>query len=108
MAWATTSRQSRGYGRAWELLREVILKRDNGLCQCRHCKATGRVTLATEVDHVISKAAAQTKRWTQAQIDHPSNLQAIARECHKRKTIEEAGGEFKPRARIGVDGYPVG
>jgi len=105
--WHSTSRRSRGYGPEWDRLRKAILKRDQYLCQCRHCKAEGRTTLATEVDHVVSKANAKRKGWTDAQIDHPSNLQAINAECHKIKTIEDEGRTPIPRATIGLDGFPI-
>ena len=85
------SRQARGYGRVWERTRVRILKRDCRLCQCVRCKADGAVTLATEVDHVVSKARARAMGWTEARIEADSNLQAISHECHKRKTIEENG-----------------
>lgn len=90
MSWPTTSRQSRGYGRAWELVRAEVLRRDNGLCQCSQCKG-GKllVTVAQEVHHVISKAEAARKGWTRAQIDHPSNLQAVSHACHERITLEQ-------------------
>lgn len=75
------SRHARGYGTEWDKLRLTILKRDNHLCQCKFCKAEGRVSPATHVDHVIPKAQGGT--------DDPSNLQAINKDCHERKTREE-------------------
>ena len=44
----------RGYGASWQRLRASILIRDKGLCV--PCRAAGRVTAATEVDHVTPKA----------------------------------------------------
>ena len=88
---------ARGYGRAWQRLRLAVLKRDRFVCQCMRCKAANRVRLATEVDHIVSKAQGGT--------DDPSNLQAIASECHKVKTQEEQGN--RPKVRIGADGWPV-
>lgn len=107
MTWLRTSRQSRGYGRQWELARAWVLERDEWLCQCRHCKAEGRTRVATEVDHVIPKAKARGMGWTEERMNDPSNLQAINAECHKRKTIEDDEREYIARAPIGVDGYPV-
>ena len=107
MPWPTTSRQSRGYGAAWDRLRKRILKRDNYLCQCKHCKAEHRVTPASEVDHIVSKAKAKAMGWTTAQINDELNLQAINSDCHVRKTLEDIGAEPKPRVRIGLDGFPV-
>ncbi len=97
--WPTTSRQSRGYGAAWERTRKRILERDNYLCQCRHCKAEGRTTVATDVDHVVPRARGGS--------DHDANLQAINGDCHKRKSIEDQGGKPKLKVRIGIDGFPV-
>jgi len=105
--WPTTSRHERGYGAAWVKLREIVLERDGRLCQCTHCKAEGRTTIATHVDHVISKAKAKALGWSEAQIDDPSNLQAINADCHERKGIEEYGGKAKPKRPIGIDGFPV-
>ena len=95
--WGSKSRQERGYGAAWDKLRLEILRRDNGLCQCDRCKG-GKVFLkiATEVDHIIPKSQGGT--------DDPDNLQAINKDCHKRKTQEEQGKRL--RQAIGIDGYP--
>lgn len=106
MAWSRESRTARGYGPAWDRLRIEILQRDNYLCTCAHCKAENRTTPANEVDHIVSKAKAKRMGWTDAQIDHPSNLGAINHDCHVRKTNEEMGR--RTRQRIGLDGYPVG
>jgi 5-methylcytosine-specific restriction enzyme A len=105
VAWPTTSRHERGYGTAWDRLRKEILKRDKYLCRCDECKKTYRLREATQVDHRISKAQAERMGWTQEQIDHPSNLQAINADCHKRKTDIENGRRIKPR--IGADGWPA-
>lgn len=105
--WPTTSKQSRGYGAAWERVRKVVLERDGYLCQCRHCKAEGRTTVANQVDHIVSKAKARARGWSQAQIDDPSNLQAINEDCHKIKGMEERGATPRKRVRVGMDGFPV-
>ncbi|WP_348996045.1 HNH endonuclease [Achromobacter sp. HNDS-1] len=82
------NRHQRGYGTAWDRLRELILKRDRYLCQCGECRSTGRVLPATEVDHRIPKAEGGT--------DDPHNLGAINVDCHKRKTAKESA---RARAR---------
>jgi 5-methylcytosine-specific restriction protein A len=69
-------------GGAWETLRQRILKRDGGMCQCDECKRLNRVSIAHEVDHRIPLWEGGT--------DHPSNLQAINRDCHQAKTAVEA------------------
>jgi len=97
MPWFKTSRQARGYGRDWEIRRLKILRRDYYLCQCKYCKAAGRITPANEVDHIIPKAKGGT--------DADANLQAINRECHLRKTNED--DRPSRRLAIGADGYPL-
>ena len=104
--WPTTSKQSRGYGKAWEKIRLQVLRRDCGLCQCEYCKGGKiRLRVANEVDHIVSKAKARKLGWTEEQIESPTNLQAINKDCHKRKTQEEQGKTRRPR--IGMDGYPI-
>ena len=66
--------------------------RDSGLCQCPDCLGGGkRVTLAHEVDHIVSKARAAAMGWTQERTDSLANLRAVNRECHKRITMIEQG-----------------
>ena len=105
MAWSRESRQSRGYGADWDRTRLRVLRRDAYLCQCRHCKAAKRVTPASEVDHVVSKAEGKRRGWPAERIEADDNLAAINHDCHVRKTIEENGGKRRPR--IGIDGFPV-
>ncbi len=101
------TRQQRGYGRAWDKIRLLVLERDNYLCQCERCKAEDATRLATEVDHIVSKAKAHIDGWTNARIESMSNLQAINKYCHQLKTIEEEGHTPKPRRKIGLDGFPI-
>ena len=105
--WPTESRQKRGYGAEWDMVRKQVLDRDGHLCQCRHCKAEGRTTIATEVDHIVSRANAQALGWSKARTEHPNNLQAINTDCHARKTQEEQGKTLKPKRYIGPDGFPI-
>ena len=94
--WANQpSRHERGYGWRWEKLRARILKRDGYLCQ--PCKRQGRVTQATEVDHIKPKAKDGA--------DDEANLQAICTPCHDAKSAIDAGR--RPRRVIGADGWPV-
>jgi len=78
--WGNTSRHARGYGRTWDKLRLTILARDKHLCQV--CLKAGRITVATEVDHIKPKAKDGN--------DHPDNLQSICGPCHSIKTTDEA------------------
>lgn len=82
--WASTSTKGtteRGYGWQWQQLRARVLMRDNGLCCI--CKAQGRLTLATEVDHIVNKAEGGS--------DDERNLQSTCKPCHKAKTARESG-----------------
>lgn len=98
--WSKESRHKRGYGSSWNKIRVVVLRRDNGLCQCDECQGGKiRLTPATEVDHIVPKANGGT--------DDMSNLQAINTECHKRKTAREQGKTLKPKLMIGLDGWPL-
>ena len=83
--WAKTQERKgntteRGYGHAWRKLRAQVLERDGYLCQA--CKAKGRITPATDVDHIVNKASGGT--------DDIDNLQALCRACHKAKTQAES------------------
>jgi len=62
---------------------------------------------AHEADHILSKAKAKAMGWTQEQIDGSSNVQAISKNCHKRETQEEQGKTYRPKALIGLHGYPI-
>jgi len=87
--WAKRGPQStsdRGYGWAWQKLRERILKRDNYLCQIS--LAQGWVVPATEVDHIIPKFEGGT--------DDPSNLQAVSHDEHEKKSRAEAEHAREP------------
>ena len=104
--WSTESRQARNYGPEWARKRERVLARDNHLCHCEHCRAEGRIRLATEVDHVVSRAKARRLGWTEERTEAEGNLGAINTECHKRKTQEERGKRWVSRGKIGLDGWP--
>jgi 5-methylcytosine-specific restriction enzyme A len=78
-------------------LRLHILARDKYLCQ--KCLKEGRTTLANQVDHIKSKAKGGT--------DDYANLQSLCEPHHIQKTIEETGKAYKPKQRIGLDGFPI-
>ena len=69
----------RGYGAPWRRLRIEVMNRDRGLCQT--CKRAGRITQATEVDHIIPKHQNGT--------DSLTNTEAICSACHRAKTSTE-------------------
>jgi 5-methylcytosine-specific restriction enzyme A len=89
------SRQERGYGRAWDKLRLVVLARDKHLCQ--PCRREHRITPATAVDHVLPKAKGGT--------DDLDNLEATCDPCHQAKTLRDQGKRMRPR--IALDGWPI-
>ena len=93
------SRHERGYGSQWVKTRARVLQRDGHLCQ--PCKAKGRPTPATQVDHIMPKAKGGT--------EDDDNLQAICCDCHDAKTkIESAEAQGrKVRPKIGLDGWPA-
>lgn len=95
MVWSRESRQSRGYGAAWDRLRARVLATEP---LCRHCRAKGRVTVATQVDHIRPKAQGGT--------DDLGNVQPLCRPCHEAKTDAENGRTVKAKVVIGSDGYP--
>lgn len=89
----------RGYGSKWRKLRKMAMDRDDWLCQ--PCQRKGRVTPATQCDHVTPKHKGGT--------DDLHNLQGICQSCHKRKTQRESHGAqgFTEKRVIGPDGWPI-
>lgn len=69
-------------GSALQAIRERILSRDYGMCQCARCKASGSLRLASIVDHVVPL-------WAGGKEDD-GNRQAINTECHDLKSAHEA------------------
>lgn len=83
--WAKTQSRKgnttqRGYGHTWRKLRIQVLERDDYLCV--QCKANGRLTPATDVDHIVNKASGGT--------DDIDNLQSLCKSCHQTKTLSES------------------
>ncbi len=105
MAWSNESRQSRGYGAEWERIRKRIIQRDKGLCQ--ECLRHGRVTIGREVDHIVPKAEAARRGWTQAQTDADSNCELKCKSCHLAKTARDNGKVYRAKVAIGLDGWPL-
>lgn len=73
------SRHERGYGTAWDKVREQILRRDNGICQ-PHLQQ-GDVHQGTHVDHKVNKAEGGT--------DDHANLWCVCADWHRSKTARE-------------------
>ena len=77
-------------GRPWRRLRDEVMSRDDYVCQ--ECARNGRLTPATEVDHIINIASGGT--------DNMTNLEAICSNCHKIKTQNES-----KKARVSAENY---
>jgi 5-methylcytosine-specific restriction protein A len=75
---AKPSSTERGYGSRWQRLRWHVLRTQP---LCRPCFADGRVTAATEVDHIRPKVDGGG--------DEIDNLQPICRRCHADKSARE-------------------
>lgn len=67
----------RGYGSRWQKLRNWWL-REHPLCA--HCEKQGRMTTATQVDHIIPH------NGDEALLHDVTNLQSLCVPCHNRKT----------------------
>lgn len=76
-------------------MRERIMRRDCSMCQT--CKRNGRITLASEVDHITALDNGGS--------NDDDNLEAICVECHKAKSAKDTGKQRRPQ--IGPDGWPV-
>ncbi|KAB2953733.1 HNH endonuclease [Heliorestis acidaminivorans] len=57
---------------------------------CAHCLQAGRVTEATEVDHIIPHNGDIKLFWDQ------NNWQSLCKKCHSKKTAQEDGGFGNP------------
>lgn len=67
------------YGSAhWQRLRRLVL---SGEPLCRECARQGRITAATEVDHIVA--------LSHGGADEQANLQPLCKSCHSAKTLRE-------------------
>src|SRR4029453_14526656 len=73
------SAASRGYNANWRRLRLMVLAREP---LCRECKAEGRITEATDVDHILERNKGGT--------DELSNLRPLCHSCHSRRTLRDS------------------
>lgn len=80
-------------GSSWMRIIDRIMRRDNGLCQCSECKASGRALIAHQVDHIVELADGGSNA--------DANLQAINAECHVRKTNASNAARRSPGLSAG-------
>lgn len=64
---------------------------------CVTCERAGRVSWATELDHILPLHKGGT--------NDGANLQGLCAECHAEKTRIDLG--WRKRVTIGVDGWPI-
>lgn len=83
-------------GRAGMRQRSRRLARSNGLCEL--C-LPDRITLATEVDHILPLALGGA--------DTDENTRNLCRACHERVTAEQFGRTYRPKPFYGLDGWPI-
>lgn len=77
----------RGYGYRWQMLRNRFIAQHP---YCEQCLKEGRITLATDVDHIIPH------RGNIELLYDEKNLQSLCKACHSRKTASEDGGFGNP------------
>lgn len=95
------TRQQRGYDAAWQRVRLAHLAAEP---LCRFCKRMGRITAATEVDHIVSIREAPHLRL------EDSNLRSLCKPCHSRRTARDQGfarGRAKLEPGCDITGMPV-
>lgn len=67
----------------WKALRREVLEAAQYLCQCDDCARLPCPRPATTCDHKVPHRGDPTLLWSR------DNLQALAAECHSRKTARE-------------------
>ena len=88
------SHTPRSRGRRWTRLREQVLRAEP---RCLACLKAGRLTVATEVDHILPLHRGGG--------DASDNLQPLCHDCHADKSAAERGA--RRRAATGPDGWPL-
>lgn len=83
------SSTQRGYGYKWQQARAAYLQAHP---LCVRCEQDGRVTAATDLDHIIPHKGDQKLFWNR------SNWQPLCKACHSAKTASEDGGFGNPVA----------
>jgi 5-methylcytosine-specific restriction protein A len=70
---------------------------------CVMCKAKGKTTEATELDHIIPLHQGG-KDFDE---DNGTNRQGLCTPCHTEKSKRERGHRYKPKRSYGADGWPT-
>lgn len=83
------NRHARGYGRAHELMRELVLG-EEPLCRACKVKAPPLYRAAVVADHIVPKAEGGS--------DERENYQGLCDPCHRAKTARESANARR-RAR---------
>lgn len=78
-AWTKTTPTKRRAGRWLQRERQRLFERDP---LCAECKRLGRITLATERDHI--------KPLAEGGADDDTNVQGLCAPCHEAKRKEES------------------
>jgi 5-methylcytosine-specific restriction protein A len=71
---------------------------------CVVCKAAGRVSVATELDHVVALTNGGDDFDRRYQVQ--PNGSGLCVDCHARKTAQDLNRTHRPRVSIGLDGWP--
>jgi 5-methylcytosine-specific restriction endonuclease McrA len=72
-------------------------------CVACLAKTPSVIRIASELDHVIP--------LHQGGIDSLNpfvNRQGLCADCHEQKSTVERGHKYRPKSRVGMDGYPLG
>jgi 5-methylcytosine-specific restriction protein A len=75
----------RGYGSKWQRARQAFLGQ-HPLCECEECRRTGRILIATVVDHIKPHKGDMKLFWDR------DNWMPMAKQCHDVKTAKHDGG----------------
>ncbi len=87
---------ARGYDRRWRKAREAYLRAHP---LCAGCKAAGKITPASDVDHIAPHRGERKLFWDR------ENWQSLCTSCHSsHKQREERRGYS---SALGPDGWPV-
>jgi 5-methylcytosine-specific restriction protein A len=100
-SWRTDKRKTaeRGYGGRWQRERAAFLARPENVL-CVMCKAEGKVTVASVVDHKIPHRGDDTLMWNQV------NWQALCKPHHDSDAqIRDKGG--LPRVKFDANGNVI-